>query len=119
MVVATVVDFDGRAATSTKHFQVDPELLVGVSRHPDKIQMGDLQDLKLAVVNRQGKKVGQGELKVEVLQRSYTYVAKRNDQGDVFWEDATIWRKTLATDVTLKKARGLSVLTAVRGAATS
>ena len=42
MVIATVVDFDGRAATSTKHFQVDPELLVGVSRHPDKIQMGEI-----------------------------------------------------------------------------
>ena len=106
MVVATVVDFDGRAATSTKHFQVDPEFLVGVSHHPDKIQMGDIQDLKLVVVDRKGKRVGDGALKAEILQRSWTYVAKRNDQGDVFWEDATIWKKTLATDVALKKGDG-------------
>jgi uncharacterized protein YfaS (alpha-2-macroglobulin family) len=33
-VVATVVDFDGRAASETKAFQVTPDLLVGISRHP-------------------------------------------------------------------------------------
>ena len=58
-----VVDFDGRAATSTKHFQVDPEFLVGVSHHPDKMQMGDIQDLKLVVVDREGKKLEDGALK--------------------------------------------------------
>ena len=45
------------------------------------------------MVDRQGSKVGPGELKVEVLRKSYTYVAKRNDQGDVFWDGATIWRR--------------------------
>ena len=103
LVSATVVDFDGRAATSTKQFQVEPDFLVGISHHPEKIQLGEPQDLKLVVVDRQGRKVGQGKLKVEVLQRSWTYVAKRNDQGDLFWDDAIIWRKALATELPLKR----------------
>jgi hypothetical protein len=105
-VVATVVDFDGRAAAATKHFQADPDFLVGISRHPDKIQMGEPQDLRLVVVDRQRKKVGQGRLNVEVLQRSWTYVAKRNDRGELYWEDATIWKKTLATEVPLQRGEG-------------
>jgi alpha-2-macroglobulin len=105
-VVATVVDFDGRASTSTREYQVEPDFRVGISHHPDKIQMGEPQDLKLVVVDRHGKKVHQGELKMEVLQRSWTYVAKRNEQGDLYWDDETVWRKTLATDVPLKRGEG-------------
>ncbi len=106
MVVATVVDFDGRAATSTKQFQAEPDFLVGISRHPDKIQMGEPQDLKLVVVDKQGKKVGQGVLKVEVLQQSWAYIAKRNEKGDLYWHDETTWRKSLSGEAPLKKGEG-------------
>ena len=106
MVVATVVDFDGRAATSTKVFQADPDILVGVSRHPEKIQMGEPQDLKVVVVTRQGRKVSQGTLRAEVLQKSWAYVAKRNEQGDLFWDDETAWRKALASVLPLKQGDG-------------
>lgn len=107
MVVATVVDFDGRAATGSRVFQADPDFLVGISRHPEKIQMREPQDLKIVVVNRQGKKVNQGALRVEVLQRSWAYVAKRNEKGDLYWDDETTWRKSLATDLTLKQGEGV------------
>jgi uncharacterized protein YfaS (alpha-2-macroglobulin family) len=106
-VVATVVDFDGRAATSTRIFQADPDILVGVSHYPEKIQMGEPQDLKLVVVNRQGKKVSQGTLKAEVLQKSWAYVAKRNEQGDLYWDDETAWRKVQALDLPLKQGEGV------------
>jgi uncharacterized protein YfaS (alpha-2-macroglobulin family) len=105
-VVATVVDFDGRAATTTRQFQADPEFLVGISRHPEKIQMGEPQDLKIVVVDRQGRKVDRGALRVEVLERSWTYVAKRNDQGDLYWDDAIVWRKALASDLPLRGGEG-------------
>ncbi|MDI6852259.1 MAG: alpha-2-macroglobulin family protein [Deltaproteobacteria bacterium] len=106
-VVATVVDFDGRAATAAKQFQADPEFLVGISRHPEKIQMGEPQNLKIVVVDGQGRKVRRGSLQIEVLQESWTYVAKRNDQGDLYWDDATIWKKALAADVPLKRGEGV------------
>jgi uncharacterized protein YfaS (alpha-2-macroglobulin family) len=105
-VVATVVDFDGRASSTTKIFQADPDFLVGVTRHPEKVQMGEPLDLKIVVLNRQGQKVTQGTLKTEVLQRSYAYVAKRNEQGDLYWDDETTWRKALAAELPLKQGEG-------------
>lgn len=104
-VVATVVDFDGRAAAATKVFQVDPDYLVGISRHKDKFQVGAEQELKVVVLDRQGRKVSQGSLRAEVLQRSYSYVAKRNEQGDVYWDDEFTWRKEFASDLALKQGQ--------------
>ena len=101
-VTATVVDFDGRAASTSKVFQVDPDFRVGISRHQDKFRMGEEYDLKLVVLDKQGKKVSQGQLKAEVLERSWSYVAKRNEQGDVFWEDESSWRKAYAGDLPIK-----------------
>jgi alpha-2-macroglobulin len=101
-VTATVVDFDGRAAAAGKAFQVEPDYLVGISRHPDTFRMGEEHELKVVVVDRQGKKISQGSVRAEVLERSWSYVAKRNERGDVFWEDEAAWRKTYGGDLTLK-----------------
>ncbi|MGQ9688307.1 MAG: alpha-2-macroglobulin family protein [Desulfobaccales bacterium] len=101
-VTATVVDFDGRAASTSQNFQVEPEYRVGVSRHPDKVQLGEEHELKVVVVDRQGKKVTQGTVRAEVLERSWSYVAKRNERGDVYWDDKATWRKSFGSDLPLK-----------------
>ncbi len=101
-VVATVVDFDGRAVAATKVFLADPEVLVGLSSHPRTVQAGQPQVLK-AVVVRRGQKLTRGSLQAEVLQRGGTYVAKRNEVGDVFWDYQDIWRRVLASDLSLEK----------------
>ncbi len=59
-VVATVVDFDGRAATDTKVFQVTPEKLVGISRHPDTARADEEQVLKVLVTKPDGKTISKG-----------------------------------------------------------
>ena len=41
-------------------------------------------------------------LRAEVLQQSSTYIAKRNEQGDVYWDYQEIWRKLYANEITLK-----------------
>jgi uncharacterized protein YfaS (alpha-2-macroglobulin family) len=104
-VVATVVDFDGRAAAASKAFQVKPDFMVGISRHPKSFQMGESNKLKVVVVDKQGKKVGQGSLQAEVLQRSWSYVAKRNERGDVYWDDEATWRKAFSRDLPLKEGQ--------------
>jgi len=101
-VTATVVDFDGRAASTSKTFQVEPDFLVGISRHQDKFQLGEEHELNVVVVDKEGKKVSQGKLRAEVLERSWSYTAKRNEQGDVYWEDEPSWRRSFASDLTLK-----------------
>jgi uncharacterized protein YfaS (alpha-2-macroglobulin family) len=104
-VVATVVDFDGRAAATSKDFQVEPDFLVGISGHPGTVQLGEEHELKVVVVDKQGKKVTQGTVRAEVLERSWSYVAKRNEQGDVYWEDESTWRRSFANDLSLKEGQ--------------
>jgi alpha-2-macroglobulin len=100
-VTATVVDFDGRSVANTKDFQVDPEILVGIGTHVGEIRAGDEQMVK-AIVTHKGKKINQGQLRAEVLQQSSTYVAKRNEQGDVYWDYQDIWRKLYTNEIPLK-----------------
>jgi hypothetical protein len=102
-VAATVVDFDGRAVTNTKSFQADPEILVGISRHPEEVQAGEGQELKVVVVRRDGKQFRSGAVQAEVLQQSYISVPKRNEQGDVYWDGQDVWRRTVVTDLNLEK----------------
>ncbi|MCK9375043.1 MAG: MG2 domain-containing protein [Syntrophobacterales bacterium] len=102
-VVATVVDFDGRAASDTQAFQVTPALLVGISRHPDEARADEDQVLKVTVAKSDGKRIRRGAVQAEILQKSYTYVAKRNEAGDLYWDDQEVWRRTVATDLTLEK----------------
>jgi uncharacterized protein YfaS (alpha-2-macroglobulin family) len=104
-VVATVVDFDGRAAAASKDFQVEPDFLVGISGHPEKVRLGEEHELKVVVVDKDRKKVTQGTVRAEVLEQSWSYVAKRNEQGDVYWEGESTWRRAFASDLPLKEGQ--------------
>ena len=107
-VVATVVDFDGRAATDTKVFQVTPEKLVGISRHPDSARADEEQVLKVMVAKPDGKAISKGVVKAEILQKSWAYVPKRNEQGDLYWDEQEVWAKTVGSDLTLDKGTAAS-----------
>ena len=102
-VVATVVDFDGRAASDTKAFQVTPDLLVGISRHPDEARADEEQVLTVMAAKPDGKQITRGVIQAEILQKSWAYVPKRNEQGDLYWDEQEIWRKTVTSDLTLEK----------------
>ena len=102
-VVATVVDFDGRAASETKAFQVTPDFLVGISRHKEEARANEEQVLTVMLAKPDGKRLDKGALQAEVLQQSWTYVAKRNEQGDLYWDGQDVWRKTVTSDLTLTK----------------
>jgi hypothetical protein len=102
-VVATVVDFDGRAASETKAFQVTPAFLVGISRHPETARADEEQVLTVMLAKPDGKRIDRGAIQAEILQQSWAYVAKRNEQGDLYWDMQDIWRKTVTSDLTLTK----------------
>ncbi|MGA1874747.1 MAG: alpha-2-macroglobulin family protein [bacterium] len=106
-VVATVVDFDGRAASDTGAFQVEPEYLVGLSSHRQEVEAGESDTLKIIVIDRKGKRVMSGKVAAEVMRRSYSYVRKRNDFGDVQWHWTEVWRKEISTTLPLEEGRAL------------
>jgi alpha-2-macroglobulin len=102
-IVASVIDFDGRAASATRTFQVTPELLVGISRHPQKVNGEEGQTLKLMVADRDGKRVEAGRIEAVVLKRGSTYVRKRNEEGNLFGVFEEVWRRTFAAEVAIRK----------------
>ncbi len=103
LVIATVLDFDGRAASDSKSYQVEPDYLVGFSSHPETVRPEEDQVVKVVAVSKDGKKVAKGQIRAEVLERSYAYVPKRNEQGDLYWSDQESWRRTYATDLPIEK----------------
>lgn len=106
-VVATVVDFDGKAATESSVYQEEPGWLVGIGAHKDSITAGETEALKLIIIDKDGKKVEEGRLTAEVLRRSYTYIRKRNESGNVYWSWEEMFRKELKTVVAVEKGVGL------------
>jgi hypothetical protein len=102
-VVATVVDFDGRAASETKAYQVTPNFLVGISRQPESARADEEQAVTVMLAKPDGKRIEKGAIHAEILQKSWAYVAKRNEQGDLYWDGEDIWRKTVTSDLTLEK----------------
>jgi len=103
LVIATVVDFDGRAASNSKTYQLVPDYLVGLSRHPDEVPPETEQLLKVVATNRDGKRIGKGQIQAAVLERTWVYVVKRNEQGDIYWSDQETWKRSYATNLHLEK----------------
>ena len=104
-VTATVVDFDGRAASAGKAYQVEPDFLVGISRHPDSFKLAEEHELQVVVLDKQRRPVKQGAVQAQVLERSWSYVAKRNERGDVYWDDEATWRRAFSKNLTLNDGR--------------
>jgi alpha-2-macroglobulin len=106
-VVATVLDFDGRASTETAVFQEEPEYLIGISSHESKIQAGTPQILKVIAVHKNGAALDTGKLNVEVMKNEVIYIRKRNEAGDVYWEQKEVFRKQLSTLLAIEKKEAL------------
>ena len=102
LVIATVVDFDGRPATASKSFQVKPEFLVGIGPHPERVKAHQTQVLRLRLARPDGKLLQQGDIKVEVMAQRWGYVAKLNERGDVYWQDQEVWRRRGGAALKLK-----------------
>ncbi len=105
-ISATVLDFDGRSATSETEFQAKPDYLVGISRHQGEIMAGQPQKLGVMVLDPSGRPVSAGRVEAEILQQSGAYLAKRNDRGDLYWDYQEIWRRNVASDLDLSGGRG-------------
>ncbi|MFP5212897.1 MAG: alpha-2-macroglobulin family protein [Acidobacteriota bacterium] len=107
LATATVIDFDGRASAESGTFQVEPEYLVGIERHPEKIEPNERQKLKLLVLDKDRKTVPEGVLRAEVLERSYTSIPMRNGEGNLDWEYEDVWRKKLSADLPINNGSAL------------
>jgi alpha-2-macroglobulin len=97
-VSATVLDIDGEPATSVDTYNPRPLFLVGISHHPTKVAEGHVAQLKVVVVDRDGKKVSTGRIKSQIMRKEYFYSQKRDSDGKInyLWQQG--WQKDLSTD---------------------
>ena len=114
-VTASVVDFDGRASSDSSVYQADPDYLVGISNHPPTVKPGDNQTLYAIVIDRKGSKVTRGSVLVQVMERGYTYIQKRNAEGYLYNEQQQIWRSQLSAELAIKDDRAVFDFDFTRG----
>ncbi len=114
-VSASVVDFDGRASSETSVYQADPEYLVGISNHPALVKPGENQSLSAIVIDRKGNIVNRGDVLVQVMERGYTYIQKRNAEGYLYHEQQQVWRSQLSADLPIRDDRAVFDFDFTRG----
>lgn len=114
-VSASVVDFDGRASSEATVYQADPEYLVGISSHPALVKPGESQSLSAIVIDRKGNTVSKGDVRVQVMERGYTYIQKRNAEGYLYHEQQQVWRSQLSADLPISGDRAVFDFDFTRG----
>jgi uncharacterized protein YfaS (alpha-2-macroglobulin family) len=105
-VSAAVIDFDGKAASASRVFAVEPEFLVGVAPHPASIVQGERLELAAVVLDADRDPVGDGTLAVEVMSRQYVSVRKRNNRGDLVWQGRMVWKRLYTGTTAIERGQG-------------
>jgi alpha-2-macroglobulin len=98
VVVASVIDFDGRVATSKSVYQGKPDYLVGMSKHSNTVKAGLDLPVRFVVLNNEGTQIQEGKVKVEVLRKGWNYIRKRNERGEVYWNWQKLWKKVFSAE---------------------
>ena len=101
--MATTIDFDGRVATAKSIYQEKIPYVVGIKGAKKKIKSGDDLSLKLLVADPNRYPVQEGEIKVDILKKDWSYIRQRNNDGEVFWTYKKFWKKFLVTKTSLNK----------------
>jgi len=105
-VVATVVDFDGRAAFVKNTYQHQPEILIGIGKHPEKLNVEDTLNLPIILKSDSEEPFFESELTYEILRQEYHYLRKRNQQDEIYWDWSQSWRKQHSGTLPLQSGRG-------------
>lgn len=100
-ISATVLDIDGEPATDVTTFNPKPKYLVGIAPHPKKVTAGYSAPIKVIVVDADRKRVNSGTVFCSIMERQWFYVRKRDDTGNINWEEQKGWRKKISSQQTL------------------
>ena len=98
VVVASVIDFDGRVATSKSVYQGKPDYLVGMSKHSHAVKAGMDLPIQFVVIKNEGAQKQTGKVKVNILRKGWNYIRKRNERGEIYWNWQKLWKKVLSVE---------------------
>ena len=98
VVVASVIDFDGRVATSKNVYQGKPDYLVGMSKHAQTVKADMDLPIRFVVVKNEGAQRQVGMVRVNILRKGWNYIRKRNERGETYWNYQKLWKKVLSVE---------------------
>ena len=98
VVVASVIDFDGRVATSKNVYQGKPDYLVGMSKHSQTVKAGMDMPIRFVVIKNEDGQKQIGKVKVNILRKGWNYIRKRNERGEIYWNWQKLWEKVLSVE---------------------
>ena len=98
VVVASVIDFDGRVATSKSVYQSRPDYLVGMSKQAKSVKAGMDLPIRFVVIKNEDTEKQVGKVRVNILRKGWNYIRKRNERGEVYWNWQKLWKKVLSVE---------------------
>lgn len=90
---ATVIDFDGRASSTSETFRVDPLSRVGIRSAPITPEVDVPVQFECVVLDASHRPISSGDLEVSILQKTYVNTRKRSEDGNAFWTWSEVWKR--------------------------
>ncbi len=106
-ISATVLDVDGRPATSVEVYQPKTPFRVGMTKLPGTILPGDVLSIGAIAVDENNRKINSGVIRFEIFKKRYYYVQKRDDDGNLFYRWESGWTKMSGSEQPLRDGEAL------------
>jgi hypothetical protein len=104
-ISATVLDVDARPATGVGRFTNKPDFKVGIARLPDATAQGQEFQIQTIVVDKHGKRINNGEIRLEIMRKKWFYTQKRDESGGIYYRWESGWMKNQSATRPIKNSR--------------
>lgn len=97
-ITATVLDVDARPSTGVKRYSPNPQFKVGIVKIPSATAQGQEFPVQIIVLDKNGEKINNGQIKLEIMRKKWFYTQKRDESGGIYYNWASGWmRNQVAT----------------------
>ncbi|NCB40037.1 MAG: hypothetical protein EOM80_14830, partial [Erysipelotrichia bacterium] len=101
-ISATVLDVDARPSTMVSRFSPEPAIRVGIAKLSNSLAQGQEFPLQTIVIDKNGNKISQGDIQLEIMRKRWFYTQKRDSEGGIFYNWASGWVRSYQTKQTIK-----------------
>ncbi|OGK04721.1 MAG: hypothetical protein A2W80_05460, partial [Candidatus Riflebacteria bacterium GWC2_50_8] len=90
-ISATVLDVDARPSTGVERFSPEPAYRLGIAKLPGNMTQGQEFPVQVIAIDKNGHKIEQGEIQLEIMRKRYFYTQKRDGEGGIFYSWTSGW----------------------------
>ncbi|MGM0598877.1 MAG: alpha-2-macroglobulin family protein [Candidatus Rifleibacteriota bacterium] len=104
-IAATVLDVDSRPATGINSFEHTPDYRVGIGKLPPIINQGQELPLEVITLDKEGRKIQNGKIKLDIMKQKWFYTQKRNQSGEVYYHWSNGWLRSQSLTGEIKNGK--------------